>query len=153
MDITYQIAQTENAEQVFEYEFSKNFPSSQYTADELMENKINAWDSFYRKESLEHYFKTGWSFIAVDSNNEIKGFFIAQPLLFLDKQTQTLWVEYVSAVNQEIYTELIDIAYKLAREKHFQRVIFSSEVKDEPLQKQFDFKEWNRNHIFLKTTK
>ncbi len=78
---------------------------------------------------------------------------MGQPLLFVDKQTQSLWVEYVSADSDTIFTELVDIAYRLSREKHFQRVLLSEEVRNQKLTKEFPFQKWDRNIVTLKTTK
>ncbi len=147
--LSYRIAQLEDVEVVFQYEYKKQFSDS---TDEI-ENQIKVWDSFFRKESLEHYFRLGWSFLAFDSSGNLKGFFMGQPLLFFDKQTQTLWVEYISSDTTEIYTELVDIAYRLSREKHFQKVLFSTEVREKPLVKVFPFKDWERPVTYLKTTK
>ncbi|AGH96513.1 hypothetical protein [Pseudobdellovibrio exovorus] len=147
--VTYRIAQLADVENVFNYEYKKQFSDD---SDEI-ENQIKVWDSFFRKEALEHYFKMGWSFLAFDANQNLVGFFMGQPLLFLDKQTQSLWVEYVSANNDQIYTELVDIAYRLSREKHFQKVLFSKDVQTQFLTQSFPFKEWERDVIYLKTTK
>ena len=142
-DLSYRIAQLEDVEAVFNYESKKhNNPS----LDEI-ENQIIIWNSNSRTEALNHYFKLGWSFLALNKNNEIMGFFMGQPLLFVDKQTQSLWVEYISAENDAIYTELLDIAYRLSREKHFQRVLLSKEVESKKLTKDYiftkeDIKEW-----------
>lgn len=146
--ISYRIAQLEDVIPVFTYESRKNFGDSA----EQIENQILMWDSFYRKEALEHYFKLGWSFIAEDSEKNICGFFMGQPLLFLDKQTQSLWVEYVSADSNETYTQLVDIAYRLSREKHFQKVMFAEDV-EQILNQKFPFKKWERSISYLKTTK
>ncbi len=147
--VTYRIAQIEDVESVFNYEYKKNFDSG---SDEI-ENQIMVWNSFFRKESLEHYFKTGWSFLAIDTEQNIVGFFMGQALLFMDKQTQSLWVEYVSASDSQIFTELVDIAYRLSREKHFQKVLFSDVVQGQTLTKSFPFKQWERSVSYLKTTK
>lgn len=147
--VTYRIAQIEDVESVFNYEYKKNFDSG---SDEI-ENQIMVWNSFFRKESLEHYFKTGWSFLAIDTEQNIVGFFMGQALLFMDKQTQSLWVEYVSASDPQIFTELVDIAYRLSREKHFQKVLFSDVVQGQTLTKSFPFKQWERSVSYLKTTK
>lgn len=147
--VTYRIAQVDDVESVFDYEYKKNFENS---TDEI-ENQIVVWNSFFRKESLEHYFKTGWSFLAVDSQQNIVGFFMGQALLFMDKQTQSLWIEYVSASDPQIYTELIDIAYRLSKEKHFQKVLFSDVVQGQTLTKSFPFTQWERSVSYLKTTK
>ena len=146
---TYRIAQLDDVESVHEFAININFPED----PESFENKMMVWDSSYRKEALEHYFKLGWSFVAFDSQNKLVGFFLGQPLLFLDKQTQTLWVEYVIAVNDEVKTELIDIAYRLSREKHFQRVLLPSELQNEKLTKSLPFQKWERNTSAFKTTK
>lgn len=147
--ITYRIAQLEDVDNVFQFEIQKNFGSE----FDSIENKILIWDSSYRKEALTHYFNLGWSFIAEDEQQKIVGFFMGQPLLFFDKQTQTLWIEYVSAINDQIKTELIDISYRLAREKHFQRVLLSTELQTKNLTKEFPFQNWERRASFLKTTK
>jgi hypothetical protein len=148
-EITFRIAQLDDVEKVFNYESKKHYNSE---LDEI-ENQIIIWNSFFRKEALEHYFKTGWSFLAVDNEQNIAGFFMGQALLFLDKQTQSLWVEYVSATTPQIYTELVDIAYRLSREKHFQKVLYSDVVQKSNLTKELPFKKWERNVSYLKTTK
>lgn len=147
-EITYRIAQLADVEAAFNYEYKKQFSNE----DDEIENQIKVWDSYFRKESLEHYFKSGWSFLALDQNQNIVGFFMGQALLFLDKQTQSLWVEYISATNSEILTELVDIAYRLSREKHFQKVLFSQDVEAQ-VSRSFPFKKWERSVSYLKTTK
>jgi hypothetical protein len=147
--VTYRIAQLQDVEKVFEFELTQKFGADA----ESFENKMAVWDSSFRKESLEHHFKLGWSFLAIAADGEITGFFLGQPLLFVDKQTQTLWIEYMSATSDEILTELIDIAYRLSREKHFQRVLFSTSVTDRTLSKPFAFQPWDRQTVSLKTTK
>lgn len=146
---TYRIAQLDDVERVLQFAINMNFPED----PESFENKMMVWDSSYRKESLEHYLKLGWSFVAFDSENKLAGFFLGQALLFVDKQTQTLWVEYVLAVNDEVKTELIDIAYRLSREKHFQRVLLPSELQNEKLTKSLPFQNWGRSTSVFKTTK
>ena len=146
---TYRIAQIDDVEKVHQFEINLKFPID----PDSFENKMQVWDSCYRKESLEHYFKLGWSFIASDPDNQIVGFFLGQPFLFVDKQTQSLWIEYVSALNDEVKTELIDIAYRLSREKHFQRVLLSSDFEKQSLTKSFPFQKWDRPTSSLKTTK
>ncbi len=148
-NLSYRIAQLEDVEAVFSYESKKQFDAN---LNEI-ENQINIWNSNFRIEALNHYFKMGWSFLALNQNNEIMGFFMGQPLLFVDKQTQSLWVEFISAENDEIYTELLDIAYRLSREKHFQRVLFSKEIESKQLTKEYQFKNLERSIVYLKTTK
>lgn len=146
---TYRIAQLDDVEIVHQFAINLNFP----TDPDSFENKMMVWDSSYRKEALEHYFKLGWSFVAFNTENKLVGFFLGQPLLFLDKQTQTLWVEYVIAINAEVKTELIDIAYRLSREKHFQRVLLPTELQNENLTKSLPFQKWERSTSAFKTTK
>ena len=148
-DVTYRIAQLEDVESIYNFELGQTSKST----DDEFEAMIAVWSSPFRKESLEHYFKLGWSFIALDSKKEVVGFFLGQPLLFFDQQTQSLWIEHVSAVNSTILTELVDIAYRLAREKHFQRVLISEKIQHLNLQKTFPFQKWERTIQFLKTTK
>lgn len=145
----YRIAQLDDVEKVHQFEIHQKFPND----PDSMENKMQVWDSSFRIEALEHYFKLGWSFLAFNEKSEIVGFFLGQPLLFLDKQTQTLWIEYVSAINTEVKTELIDVAFRLSREKHFQRVLLSSDFEKQELTKPFPFQKWDRTTSFLKTTK
>lgn len=147
--ISYRIAQLEDVENTFNYEKNKNYSSD---LSEI-ENQIAVWNSYYRKEALDHYFKSGWSFLALDENQNIVGFFMGQALLFVEKQTQSLWIEYMSADNAEIYTELIDIANRLSRDKHLQRVLFSDVIHKQNLTKKFAFVDWDRTVNFLKTTK
>ena len=148
-DLSYRIAQLEDVEAVFNYESKKQFDPN---LNEI-ENQINIWNSNYRTEALNHYFKLGWSFLALNKKDEVMGFFMGQPLLFVDKQTQSLWVEFISAENDEVYTELLDIAYRLSREKHFQRVLFSKEIEAKKLTKDYQFKDLERSIVYLKTTK
>ena len=148
-EVTYRIAQLDDVEIVYEFELAK---TSNDNTDEY-EKMMSVWSSSFRKESLEHYFKLGWSFLDFDQDKKLVGFFLGQPLLFFSMQTQTLWIEHISAISAEISTELLDIAYKLAREKHFQRVLFTEETEKLNLQKEFPFKKWERTVQFLKTTK
>lgn len=85
------------------------------------------WSSRARRESLEHYSKLGWSFKALNKNHEIQGFILAQPLLFLSGQTQSLWVEYLCSSSLQVQEFLLDLAYRLSREKHLQCVYFPQE--------------------------
>lgn len=147
--INYRIAELADVEAVFEFEMRQRFSQE---ADEF-ETMMAVWNSAFRKEALEHYFKLGWSFIAYNEKKEICGFFMGQPLLFFDKQTQTLWIEHASAIDLSILGDLIEIAYKLAREKHFQRVVLPKEIQNLNLNKSLPFQNWERENSFFKTTK
>ena len=123
--IHYRIAQLDDVDAVYDFEFKQKLSN---IADEY-EQQMAVWTSAFRKESLEHYFKLGWSFLALNEKNEIQGFFLGQTLLFFDHQTQTLWLEHLSAANLDISTELVDIAFRLSREKHLQRVLLSDSIQ------------------------
>jgi hypothetical protein len=88
------------------------------------ERTFRSWTVKWRKESLEHYLKLGWSFIAREAGQPV-GFFLGQPFLFFRGQTQTLWIEHIEARDAQVRASLIEIAVKVAREKHIQRVLFS----------------------------
>jgi hypothetical protein len=89
------------------------------------ERAFASWHARWRKEALEHYLRLGWSFIARDKNGETAGYFLAQPLLFFRGQTQTLWVEWIAAREDETRNALADVAKRVAREKNLQRVLYS----------------------------
>ncbi len=146
---TYQIAQTEDLENIYAYaeaQLKTEFPDD-------MERMIAIWESRFRKEALEHYLKLGWSFVGKNSENKICGFFLGQPLLFFQAQTQTLWVEYILADDLKIKSELVDIAYKLSRDKHFQQVIFPENVQNLEFEKPIQFQKIKDPMIWAKTTK
>lgn len=90
------------------------------------EAEMLSWNSPWRKESLEHYLPSGWCFgIWSDSTyTQLKGYFLAQPLLFVDGLTQTFWIEHLKGESPKEIQDLILVAVRLAREKHFQRAIF-----------------------------
>lgn len=125
-------ATLDNLEEIFSYENNK----LQDTHASEIEQSLARWNSRWKKESLEHYLKLGWSFLLRDpevshsasSEGTLLGYFLAQPLLFLDAQTQSLWIEHISFVNLSSRDQLCEFAYKLAREKHFQKVYFPSDA-------------------------
>ena len=89
------------------------------------ERTFKSWSEPWRREALEHYLKLGWSFITRE-NGKVAGFFLAQPFIFFRGQTQTLWVEHIEASNAEVTDVLVEVAVKVAREKHLQRVLFAN---------------------------
>lgn len=123
-------ANTDNTEEILAYE-NENLRKL-YTSE--IEQSLARWNSRWRPESLEHYLKTGWSFLLRDRDipssfspdGALIGYFLAQPLLFLDGQTQSLWVEYISFKNLAARDNLCDFAYRLSKEKHLQKVYFPS---------------------------
>jgi hypothetical protein len=124
-------ATTNNLEELLAYENNK---LKEIHASEI-EQSLARWNSRWKQESLEHYLKLGWSFLLRDDElsnpysqeGGLLGYFLAQPLLFLDGQTQSLWIEHVSYINLSTRDKLCEFAYKLAREKHLQKVYFPSQ--------------------------
>lgn len=128
MSLYCRIIQSHDLPEILDYE-QKKLASS--VPDET-ERTLQSWNARWRKEALEHYLPLGWSFLARDreipsSESEegtLVGYFIAQPFLFMEGQTQCLWVEHLSYSSLQARDELCDLAYRLSREKHFQRVLF-----------------------------
>ncbi len=127
MSIVHQVLSLPDLEEVYSYATRRLQLSEPNDQDRI----FKSWSAKWRRESLEHYLKLGWSFIARDEQRldgqgrpEAVGFFLAQPFLFFRGQTQTLWVEHVEADDVKIETVLVDIAVRVAREKHLQRVLF-----------------------------
>ncbi|QDK36253.1 hypothetical protein [Bdellovibrio sp. NC01] len=119
-----------------------------------MERMMAGWSSKFRIEALNHYIPLGWSFLARDTEtNQLMGYFIAQPLLFLDGQTQSLWVEHIQHCSLQARDELCELAYKLGREKHLQRVYFPPENGVPNSIKSFKPETWQPGTIAVKTTK
>lgn len=95
---------------------------------EGIEKEMLAWHAPWRQEALEHYLPKGWSFVKrVDG--QIIGYVLCQPLLFFQGWTQSLWIEHVAATNPEIGTEMLEMAYRWARDKHLQKVFFNTELE------------------------
>lgn len=124
-------ATLDNLEEVLSYENSK---LKELHPSEIEQSLIR-WNSRWRSESLEHYLKTGWSFLLRDnetsssfsSEGRLLGYFLAQPLLFIDGQTQSLWIEHVSYSSLSTRDKLCEFAYQLARDKHLQKVYFPAQ--------------------------
>lgn len=125
------------------------------------ERAIYSWNARWRKESLEHYLPQGWSFLVRDrelgsdqsEEGMLVGYFIAQPVLFMDGQTQSLWVEHLSYSSLQARDELCEIAYKLSREKHFQRVFFPNVSGIANSVATFKPHPWPAEILCVKTTK
>jgi hypothetical protein len=117
-----------------------------------MERLIFSWNCRWRKESLEHYIPLGWSFCA-RKENQLTGYFIAQALLFFDGQTQSMWVEHMQFTDTESRTALIELAVKLGREKHLQKVYFPNEQELVDGLKNFKSEPWSSSILQVRTTK
>ncbi|WP_413289661.1 hypothetical protein [Bdellovibrio sp. HCB337] len=126
-----------------------------------MERTLHSWNVRWRKEALEHYFALGWSFLVRDKDKTspysdeglLVGYFMAQPLLFVDGQTQSLWVEHLQYASLQARDELCELAYKLSREKHFQKVYFPNVSGINNSISAFKAEAWNPAVMHIKTTK
>lgn len=129
-----------------------------------VERRFQSWGVRWRREELEHYLKLGWSFIARDKDGHpdpadkgaARGYFLGQPLLYFRGQIQTLWVEHIEAEDAEVRNALIDVAVRVAREKHFQRVLFGLGETSENLEHAFarwPHAQMSERIIEIKTTK
>ncbi len=125
--------------------------------DDEMDREIQSWNARWRSESLAHHLPMGWSFSARNDNGKLLGYFIAQPLLFFDGQTQSLWVEHFQTIDDTTAHDLFELAYRLAREKHFQKVYLPANLLLSPninkLAQAWKSLPWAPETIFLKTTK
>lgn len=125
------------------------------------ERNLQSWNARWRKESLEHYLPLGWSFLArledVDSEfsseGQLVGYFIAQPQLFLDGHTQSLWIEHLSYASLQARDELCELAYKLGKEKHFQKVYFPNVSGISNSVSGFKSEIWQPQVLSIKTSK
>ena len=102
--------------------------SRQFLEGDEMQVEMASWNASWRKEALEFYLPTGWC-LGIFSDSQLKGYFLAQPFLFINGNTQTLWVETLLTSAENIAEELIQTAIGLAREKHLQRVVFPADPK------------------------
>jgi hypothetical protein len=107
------------------------------------------WKAPWRKEALEFYLQTGWCMGAFDDNQKLHGYFLAQPLLFTETFTQTLWIEHMGYSQLEVLAELVDFAYKYSRDKHLQRVLFNKNPDFEKI----DLHPTTKNFVEIYTTK
>jgi hypothetical protein len=90
-----------------------------------IEREMASWDTSWREESLQHYSQLGWSFI-LEQEGRLQGYILAQPLLFFNKWTQSLWVEHMNFVEDPHGEMLIDTVVRWAKTKHLQKVIVNS---------------------------
>ena len=138
----------------------EKFKLQELIADE-MEREMKSWNARWRKESLEHYLPQGWSFLVRDrsstspfsSEGLLVGYFIAQPILFFDGNTQNLWVEHIQFSTLQARDELCELAYKLSREKHLQQVFFPDSQSIQNSIKNLKSQTWDPKVLFIKTTK
>ncbi|PWU14134.1 MAG: hypothetical protein C5B49_13715 [Bdellovibrio sp.] len=162
------VLQSAEIPQLLDYE---NRKLAEHLTDEV-EQAITSWNSRWRPESLEYYIPLGWSFVARDKDvrnssssssssggggdgetGPIVGYFIAQPLLFFDGQSQSLWIEHLQFSSLMVRDELCDLAYRLAREKHFQRVYYPKFSTVMNSIKQIGAHDWSPSVAVVKSTR
>ena len=153
MSLTFRILQLEDALSILQLE--KKILAK--LNDDPMLAEIESWTSPWRQESLNHYLPMGWSFggFLRDQQNketELKCYFLGQPMLFLNRQTQSLWVEHIYYENPMMGYEIFEIALKLSREKHFQKVYFPEYIQNLDL-KGLKISPWDPQYLEIKTTK
>ncbi len=156
MNLHASVLQVSDIDEVLEFEQNK---MTEIYPDES-ERMIASWSSRASKESFSHYLPLGWSFVVRDRDHkelhqegQMLGFFIAQPLLFLDGQTQSLWVEHMQFSNLQIRDFLCELAYRLSREKHLQRVYFPQHQTIQNSVTAFGAQPWQPQTLLVKTTK
>jgi hypothetical protein len=119
MEAAPRILQSSDLEQVLAYERD----SLKSGALDELEGQMAEWHASWRRESLEHYLPLGWSF-GLWRGNELVAYFLGQPQLFVSGMTQSLWLEHLSFKDSGQARMLLDIAYRLCREKLFQSLLF-----------------------------
>ena len=157
MSLFCRVVQIQDLQEILDFENKK----LQELIPDEMERTLHSWNVRWRKEALEHYFSLGWSFLARDQDKTsayseeglLAGYFIAQPLLFLSGETQSLWVEHLQYASLQARDELCELAYKLSREKHFQKVFFPNESGINNSISAFKAEAWNPGVMHIKTTK
>lgn len=150
MSLNLRVIEPPDLEEIIEFERKRLHDSG----SEEMERNFEEWNSRWRRESLEHYLKLGWSFLARNpESNELLGYFIAQPLLFWENQTQSLWVEHLQFITLQARDELCEVAYRMSRDKHFQRVYFPRSPQINPALSGMKVQDWTAPVGFVNTTK
>lgn len=156
MNLQASVLQLSDIDEVINFEQNKMVEMYPDESDRM----IASWSSRARKESFEHYLPLGWSFVVRDRDQSqlhqdglMTGYFIAQPLLFLDGQTQSLWVEHMQFSNLQSRDFLCELAYRLSREKHLQRVYFPQQQSIQNSVANYGALSWQPQTIIVKTTK
>lgn len=121
MNHEYKVMTLEDIEDILTFEMAR-------LPGEGIEKEMESWHALWRREALEHYAPLGWSFVS-RAQGQLQGYVLAQPILFFKGWTQSLWVEHISATSQELETYLFEVAYRWARDKHFQKVYFHESLQ------------------------
>lgn len=157
MGLFFRIATLEDLNEIRDFETKKLHEA----VLDPMEREIQSWNSRWRNESLEHYLPSGWCFLARDplvgsdqsTEGQLVAYFLAQPLLFMDGQTQSLWVEHVAFSSLQSRDEICDLAYRLSKEKHFQRVYYPNSSIIQNSISHMKPQLFNQSAVYVNTTK
>lgn len=148
MSLFLRVLQVDEIEEILSLELHQ---LNERVPDE-MERRFQSWNSRWRREALEHYLPLGWSFGARD-NEKLVGYFLGQAFLFFDGQTQSLWVEHMQYLNLEARDNLLELAVKLGREKHLQKIYFPNEPHLSSALHPYRAEVWSPSSLVVRTTK
>lgn len=151
MALSFRVIQLEDIPELVDYEQRKLID----VIPDENDREIHSWNARWRKESLENYLPLGWSFLVRDEDQEntLVGYFLAQPLLFFDGKTQSLWVEHISHSSLQARDQLCDLAYRMSREKNFQRVFFPNNTGIANSVAALKAEPWQGSILCVKTSK
>lgn len=144
MEISFHPMMLEDIDPIFDFEM-KILEDQKIEEGDRM---IASWSSRWRKEQIQHYANLGWSYTATQ-NGKIVGYFLAQPIMFFEGLTQTLWIDHANAMTPSIYNELMQLAWKLSRDKNFQRVYISQCDNKSFAIENLKLLEWNPNVFYI----
>lgn len=116
-----------DAQHILQYE--RNILASNIEDD--IERELASWHAPWRNEALEFYLPLGWSFAAWDGeegDSSILAYFLGQPLLYFKSMAQSLWIEHMQASSPRFKDDILIVAYKLCREKHFQQLLIAPSI-------------------------
>jgi hypothetical protein len=116
------------------------------------EPDMSEWHAPWRTEALNHYLPLGWSF-GFFQGEQIVAYFLAQPQLFMRSMTQSLWLEHLSFSTKEQASALLEIAYRLCREKHFQTLLLPKSDWTQHLPLSLQAAEWEKPYLEVKTAR
>ncbi len=110
------------------------------------------WTAPWRMEALNFYLPLGWSFGCFE-NEMVRGYLLAQPLLFFGHLTQSLWVEHLEFDHSSVAVGLVDTVVRWAKDKHLQRVLLCDQPELDFLRTQDHSRLIDNRWIEVKTTR
>ena len=149
MPLECKILQPDDRESIIELEKRRLTKGDE---SDPMEVEMATWHAPWRKESLDHYLPLGWSY-GLWRDSLLQAYFLGQPQLFLRGLTQSLWLEHLSFSCDDEAKQLLDIAYRLCREKHFQTLLVPDEAWVQHLPTQASSQPWQKPYLQVKTAK